>query len=276
LVSGGTATLSAPIPPGLIRQPQEVQVVAQYGGDTHHLASVSSLHEVSFSTPLTFCIQPTVLTIAPGAEFQFAGAQGVPPIHWYLDADSTCVTNGEQCLKGSTLDELSGVFVAGTGQPGYVLVEAIDSAYEETFSELTVGTPLEDAGPPPWGDDAGVASSACAFGIDAGPLPVDGGADAGEDSGPPITGVDSGPPVSGPDASPPPVTDSGPGTPTPDASPITGEDAAPGEDAGPAPPTTVKGCSCTTAGQNGGAPAGMLAGVALGLGLIARRRRSRR
>ena len=277
--TSGTATLAAPMPVGLISQAaQGVNVVAMYGGDTHHLASTSSLAHVTFASTLNLCIQPGTLTVAPGARFLFAGAQGAPPIRWYLDDDGTCVYRGQGvnriCIEGSTLNENSGLFTAGTGQPGYVLVAALDSDGEETFSELTVGDPSEDAGPPPWGDDAGLTVSACPFAIDAGPLPPeDAGPDgeAEEDSGSPITGGDSGSPISTPDASSP--TDSGGPISTSDSGqPSNTEDSGTGSGGG----GSSNGCSCTTAGNDGGAPLGILAGVALGLGFVARRRRSRR
>ena len=266
--STGTATFTGPIPPGLIRQPQEVQVVAMYGGDSSHLASTSTTKQVTFGSPLTFCIYPAVASVAPGATFLFAG-QGVAPIKWYRDSDSTCNSKGVDC---SSLDETNGVFTAGTGQGGYVLVEAIDSAGQETFADITVGTPGAPAGTPPWDDDAGLTNSACAP-FDAGPIPSDdAGEDGGEDSGGVVVSGDSGTSSGG-------GTDSGGPTLSQDSGGPTGpgSDAAASDDGGSTSSgggsSSSSGCSCTTTGRQDGAPAGMLGGVLLGLGLLARRRR---
>ncbi len=239
-ISGGTATggTASPspafaIPPGMVNSGRGVDVVAMYGGDATHLPSVSPKVHVTFGNT-AFCVSPSATTAALGATINFSVVGGVTPVKWYLNADTTSTAEDGGGSNGSSIDEKTGILTIGTGQPGYVEIFALDNDGAETFAEITVGNPSDDAGPPPWAGDSGIAL-ACA------PPVVDAGAEAG-------TG---------------PVTDSGPGTSNLDAS------AGPGS-----PPSS--GCSCTTAGRSDTAPAGMLGGLVLGLGLIARRRRSRR
>jgi MYXO-CTERM domain-containing protein len=152
--TSGTATLAAVIPPGLVQPTQAVDLVAMYGGDTHHLASTSAKSRITFA-PVTLCITPATTTVAAGGTFTYTSGGGVTPVKWFLFADSTCNTSGNLC---STLDETTGAFKAGTGSPGYALVAAIDADGAETFGEITVGKPT---GAAPWAGDAGILTNAC-------------------------------------------------------------------------------------------------------------------
>jgi pro-kumamolisin-like protein len=207
-ISGGTAgsataTLTAPIPPGLAQPNETVKVVAQYGGDPHHQASVSTPVPITFST-VNLCISPTTTSVAAGGTFTYTHTGGVPPVLYYISADTTTDANGQ---NGSQLNETTGAFTAGTGAAGYVLVQAVDSQQADTFSEVTVGSPT---GTPPWAGDSGVVVGGCALPPgDAGTGDDGGGAsDSGtsSDSGSARdsgfgSGVDSGPVFGGSDAS---------------------------------------------------------------------------
>jgi MYXO-CTERM domain-containing protein len=289
----GTATLSVPIPAGLVRPGtghQYVDVVASYSGDPHHFASTSSKFRVTFA-PLGFCVQPTGTNLANGQEIVLVAGGAVPPVRWMLLADDTCNSHGRECSTlngqpaggayvtvGPEWQDGTGPYgnvtlVTGTGGQGYVWIQAVDGAGQETYVDLSVGT-FEDAGGIPWGDDAGVTSIACPFVLDAGPLPsLDAGVDSGttsEDSGSSVTpGEDSGTTTGG--------NDGGSSTAPPDSGSTVGPaDAATASDGGGGSPSSSSGCSCKAAGRDTGAPGGTLGGVLLGLGLIARRRRSRR
>jgi subtilase family serine protease len=108
-VTGGMATLSTPIPPGLVAAGGEsVDVVALYGGDAHYLASTSAKVTVQIQG-LDFAITPATATVAAGAMQPFSAAGGVTPVRWYLDSDSTCDAQ-QNC---SSMDVTSGVLTAG-------------------------------------------------------------------------------------------------------------------------------------------------------------------
>jgi hypothetical protein len=272
--TSGTASVTTSIPPGLVQPNQAVQIVAEYGGDAHHLPSVSSVVPISF-TSVPFCIVPGAATTAPGVVFDFTAPGGFPPVRWYVLADTTCDANFNNC---SQLDMGSGKFTAGTGQPGYVLIQAIDADQADTFGEITVGAPT---GAPPWAGNSGVLASTCPT-----PLPVDGGVgdsgvtDSGtaEDSG--SAPIDAGSPVDsgGPAGNP---TDAGGsqgtgGIPDGSLSPGSGTDAASGT-ADTSGSAAGNGCSCRAAKPGEVSPpalAGFGALVALS-GLRLRRRRAR-
>jgi hypothetical protein len=267
--SSGTATFTGPIPPGLVDPAaQYVDVVAMYGGDATHLASTSAKVRITFPQVASFCLVPSIGTIQPEEGFTFTAVGGTPPILWYTGADSTCDDMGNNC---STMDESTGAFRAGINS-GYVVVVAVDSTGLEQVAYLTVGNP-EDAGPPPWPEDAAAPLGGCMAlppdagftigipdaGSDASGATVDSGIAPEEDSG-----------TSSADAS---VADA-----AIDAPAVSAGDA--GEagvaEGGPSKPATVtSGCGCVVVGGGSRAPAGALAGVGLGLGLIIGRRRRR-
>ena len=153
--TSGTASLTAAIPPGMVKPDQAVDVVAMYGGDATHLASVSPKSHISFAPISTLCSTPATTSVAAGASFTYSSGGGVPPVRWYIDSDSTCNASGNDC---STLNETTGVFKAGTGEAGFVLVAGVDSDGAEVYSEVTVGSPTGTA---PWAGDAGILTNAC-------------------------------------------------------------------------------------------------------------------
>jgi MYXO-CTERM domain-containing protein len=153
--TSGSASLSTIIPPGMVKPGQAVDVVAMYGGDATHLASVSAKSNITFSPISTLCCTPATTSVAAAATFTYASSGGVSPVKWYIDSDSTCSASGTNC---STLNESTGVFKAGTGAAGFVLVAGIDADGAEVFSEVTVGSP---AGTAPWAGDSGVLTNAC-------------------------------------------------------------------------------------------------------------------
>jgi hypothetical protein len=283
-VSTGTASVTAKLPPGMVNPAaQYVDVVAMYGGESAHLASRSTLARITIAPP-AFCIVPGVKNVAPGASFVFGSASGVGNVRWYSSGDTTCDTNGNNC---STLDTTTGLFTAGTGQPGWVLVVGIDGAGAETFSEITVGNPT--TGTPPWDGDSGVLMNPCDPSVDAsfaevGPDAAD-AADAADtfDSGALDTGVvDTG----APDTT---VVDTGVAdTSAPDTATATDTDVAdtsvadasvPADqgvsDATPVPESVSgSGCSCETGARDRSTFAPSL-GIAA-LALVFARRRSRR
>ncbi len=152
--TSGTTSLSIAIPPGLVKPNEAVDVVAMYGGDAHHAASVSAKSRITFS-PTTLCVSPATNSVAAGASFSYSSAGGVSPVRFYIDSDSTCTSTGTRC---STLDENTGAFTAGTGAAGFVLVGGVDADGAEVFSEVTVGSPT---GAAPWAGDAGILTNAC-------------------------------------------------------------------------------------------------------------------
>jgi MYXO-CTERM domain-containing protein len=163
--TSGTAVLQTTVPPGLvIPGRQRVDLVAAYGGDTHHLASQSSKVSLGFG-PVTFAVTPATLATAPDAGTAFSTTGGVtPPVRWFILADTTQQFSMEG-FSASSIEEDSGAFSAAPNN-GYVLIEALDKYGAEALSEVTVGSP--DGGSP-WATDGG--TSLC---------PPDGGAsDAG-------------------------------------------------------------------------------------------------
>jgi len=258
-VSTGSAVYTGPIPVGQLNPAaQYVDVVAMYGGDAKHMASVSSKVRLTFA-PVTFCVVPAYGAVQPNQSIQYTAMGGTPPVKWYTAGDTTCDNMGN-C---SYLNETTGAFQAGP-EPGYVVVVGIDSNGIEQESDVTVGDPttIVDAGPPPWGD-AGVILGGCATSIDGGGPPLDGGQDSGSgpvDSGAPAT--DSGSPSdasTGSDTGVTPVTEAGTDSGT--------------EDGGMANTTAKAGCGCKIAGTQQSGSLGAIAGLALGLGALVRRRR---
>jgi hypothetical protein len=170
--TSGTAVLETTVPPGLvIPGRQRVDLVASYGGDTHHLASQSSKVSLAFA-PVTFAVTPANPIVAPDAGATLATTGGVtPPVRWFILTDTTQQFSMSGGFSASSIDESSGAFSAAPN-PGYVLIEALDKYGAEALAQVTVGSPT---GTPPWAGDGG--ASLCA---------VDGGTNdaAAEDAAP--------------------------------------------------------------------------------------------
>jgi hypothetical protein len=237
--TGGAATLQAVIPPGLvIPGHQAVDLVALYGGDANHLPSRSAKVSMPFE-PVTFAITPATLSTQPNGSATLATTGGItPPVRWFIETDTTEGFSMASGFTASSIDESSGAFTAG-GNPGYVVIQALDKYGAEAVAHVTVGSPTAT---PPWAGDAGVSHCVPDAGVAEAGTP-DAGADAtAEDSGSPS--FDSG-------------AESDAGT--------------PGHSAG------SSGCSCE-AGAGAATSSALASGglAALGIGLGARRRRSRR
>ena len=151
--TGGAASLAPmPIPVGLVNPAaQYVDVMAVYGGETSHLASISPKVRVTFST-VAFAILPSTLNIAPGAAYIFA-TSGAAPATFSLPFDDT----GSLCyLRGRCSSISSNGYLAVGPQPGYVIVRALDTNGAEALAQVTVGSP---SFPPPWATDGGADAS---------------------------------------------------------------------------------------------------------------------
>jgi MYXO-CTERM domain-containing protein len=268
-LAGGTASPSTAfsIPAGLVGTTRGVDLVAAYGGDSTHLPSTSSKVHVSFA-PVSLCVGPGIVTASPGGTVTFKAMGGTAPYHYYIADlgydDGTSTAYIDAGMNGSSLDENSGVLTVGTGQPGYVLVQVVDSTGDETFAEVTVGSPSVAAW---WAGDAGVVVNACP------------GSDQGDDAGAGDGGT-SGDASSGGGPSLTPGDDAG-------GNSGFGEDAGALVDAGglvnangdgggsglEGAGSSSSGCSCTQAGESGGGVGALLGAGALGLVLAGRRRR---
>jgi hypothetical protein len=245
--STGEVVLTTTVPPGIVKPGnQTVDVVAFYGGDVSHLPSTSAKVSLSFA-PITFDIVPATVTLQPNATQGFTTAGGVPPVRWFITADTTAEFTG-MTYEASSLGEGDGGFVAGP-MAGYVEIQALDSFGVEAIAEVTVGDPTTT---PPW---------------------VDAGVDSGmHDAGVRDTGVhDAGHVVVARDA----------GTKVKDAGHPRDAvaDHVTHEDASETPEPGGGGCSCEVAkGHSSSGSTSPWAGLGLvfGLGLVARRRRARR
>jgi subtilase family serine protease len=257
-VSSATTSLSAAIPPGFVNpSAQYVDVVAEYGGDAYHLASVSPKVRIAFS-PMAFCLDPATPTVQPGATQQFTSTSGVTPVKWYTGADTTCGTTGN-C---SSISETTGLFTAGTGAAGYVVVSALDADGAEVIAHVTVGIPT---GTPPWGTTnvtSGCFTGAADAGADALPPP---------DSGTMADGgmlVDSGTtPDSGAHADSGSQSDSGSAT--------DGSVSDASEEAGTGGSGNSSGCGCKVVNGSDRGTEGSVASLAFGLTLLTMRSRRR-
>ena len=138
---GGTAMISTKAPAGFTGM---AKIGAFYGGDTHYLASWSSLSSVTATSTLVVC--PTAVTLLPDQTgFTFTATGGGPPVAWSVLSDTTCarVNKVETC---STISD-AGVFTAGP-TAGTALVSALDTNYSYVTATVTVagaadaGTPL--------------------------------------------------------------------------------------------------------------------------------------
>lgn len=181
-VSGGTATLSTAVPPGLAHAgAQYVDVVASYGGDAAHLPSTSSKTRLTFSA-FDIAISPATSTVATGAAIQFTSTGGVAPVRFYLTYDLACAENSG-C---SSLDETTGAFTAGPDASN-VVVAALDADGAEALATVTIVAPAHDggasdasAGDAAAARDSGAVSDAAAK--DSGSLVADAGTDAPQDA----------------------------------------------------------------------------------------------
>jgi hypothetical protein len=184
--TGGTATLSTSIPPGLVKPGQQfVDVVAVYGGDDFHLASTSSKVGVGFA-PLSFAIVPEAVHLAINGTKSFSTTGGQDPVSFFIDYDSTASFTG-----GAQIGETDGGLTAGP-VPGFIIVEALDKFGVEALAQITVGAAV---GPAPWADggvflDAAVPPTDAAAKRDssvpdAGHHPKDAGHEVEEDAGEP-------------------------------------------------------------------------------------------
>ena len=239
--TGGTATLQAVIPPGLvIPGRQAVDLVALYGGDANHLPSRSARVRMPFD-PVTFAISPATLSTQPNGSSTFSTTGGVtPPVRWFISTDTTAGFSMTTGFTSSSIDESSGAFTAG-GNPGYVVIQALDKYGAESVARITVGSPTTSA---PWDGDAGVSHCVPEAGA-----PEAGVADAAADA-----------------------------TATQDSGTSQLDSAVAEQDAGKGSPGgSGGGCSCKLAAAEASPaslPFAAFAGLAIGLG--ARRRRSRR
>ncbi|HEX4825423.1 MAG TPA: S53 family peptidase [Candidatus Polarisedimenticolaceae bacterium] len=139
----GSTTLSTAIPPGMVQPNQAVDVFAMYNGDANHLPSFSSPQHITFG-PVPMCVSPPTASVAAGATINYTVAGGVPPMRWYIPYDTSCSASFTGC---STINVTTGVFHAGTGAPGYVIVQGVDADGADTFSEVTVAG---GSGTVPW------------------------------------------------------------------------------------------------------------------------------
>jgi MYXO-CTERM domain-containing protein len=132
-VTGGMATFSTPVPPGLVAPGGEsVDVVAMYGGDAHYLASTSAKVTVQIQG-VDLAITPAAATVAAGAKQTFSATGGVTPVRWYVDSDTTCDAQ-QNC---SSVGETSGTLTAGP-QAGTVIIAAVDADGAEALATVTV------------------------------------------------------------------------------------------------------------------------------------------
>jgi len=252
-VNSGTATLSAPIPPGLVRPGmQYVDVYAEYEGDAAHLPSHSANTRINFS-PTTLSISPATASIGTTTNLTFTATGGVAPITWFVRHDSTCDSSGN-C---SSIDQALGDFFSGP-RAGSVVVGALDADGVEQIAIVTVGS--SDAGSPEAGTEAGTDA-----GTDASTRP-----DAGPDASPV---ADAAMPTDGSTAD---AAGDGQGPGSPDASTDGGEDAGGDAASSSGGSGSGSGCGCVVVsrdGSLGSQAAGSLSLLAVAAVVTRRRRR---
>jgi MYXO-CTERM domain-containing protein len=265
-LTGGTATLSTPIPPGLVAAngTETVDVVAMYGGDADHLASTSAKLTITI-TGVTFAIVPETVTLAIKAKQTFTSTGGVAPVQWFTNyPDTTCDSMGN-C---SDIDQTTGVFTAGP-MNGTVTVVGLDADGAEAYAYVTVGTgntssssSSSSASSASSASSTGTTTASSSASTTASSTSGTGGAGGTTGSGGAGTGGTSS------------ATASSSSTAGAGGSPAPPQDG--GSDGGEAGATVIKtGCACGVA-ESDDAPAGMLGAVALGLVAMKRRRRSLR
>ena len=146
---GGTATLMAKAPAGLLQADAGLmggaKIGAVYGGDTHYLASWSSLAAVTGTSNLSIC--PQSVTLEPTQTgFQFMATGGTAPISWTIGNDGTCARVNKM-LVCSTIDD-AGVFTAGP-TVGTAEVLAFDSNEAYISATVTVAGTADGGAPLP-------------------------------------------------------------------------------------------------------------------------------
>jgi MYXO-CTERM domain-containing protein len=260
-LSGGTAAMASPvtIPPGMVGSGKAVDLVAEYGGDTTHLPSTSPLVHVTF-TPPTLCVTKGTVSTTSGATVDLVANGGIAPFRWYLSQDTT--PNQTTGAGGSAVDENTGVFTAGTGEAGYSLVSVIDGTGAETFIDITVGSPTST---PWWQLDGGYIPNVCTGSVgDAGTcVPNVVTDDAGSGGGTNDGGSAENDGAAGAGGGLGPDGAAGGGTNV--------DDGGSGNGFGSGG-SSSSGCSCLVA-PSSGSPAGLAGALALGLAVVARRRR---
>ena len=179
LTTGGTVEASVLVPAGIAQGTavRPVDVVATYGGDEHHLASTSAKTRLTFAAS-GFCVSPSTAAFVPGGVGRFVVVGGRAPVRWVIDPnrDTTYDFSGN---NRSSIDAKTGVFTAGTGNPGYVLVTAFDQYDTYSVALVTVGEPTKSL---LW-SDAGAAVACGANEIDGGVPPLTVGVGAEGDAG---------------------------------------------------------------------------------------------
>jgi subtilase family serine protease len=249
-----TATLQTTIPPGLYGT---AYLTAEYSGDTHYLASVSSPATTISVTGSTLQVSPSTITLPPFGQATFTALGGAPGVTWGIEGtDGSCLIvqqamNHPQvyCSQLESLNPISAAYEAG-GQAGSVTIVATDTLGEEAIAHITVTGAAVDGGSFPTVDDAGPAGGPGNPAIDASTY-EDASAGSGSSSGGSSSGSSSG------------ATEQD-----------SGADGGTGSSG-----SSSSGCSCVVAGSNGGTSdgsrGGALGGVLLGLAALGRRRSKR-
>jgi subtilase family serine protease len=260
-----TATLHTTVPPGLYGT---AYLTAEYSGDVHYLASVSSPATTISVTGSTLQVSPSSITLPPFGQATFTVQGGAPGVTWGIEGtDGSCLIVQQAmsypqvyCSQLESVNPISAFYEAG-GQAGSVTIVATDTLGEEAIAQITVTGAAVDGGGFPTVDDAGPAGGPGNTAVDASTYEAD--ASAGSSSGGSSSGSSSGTASSG--------SSSG------SSSGAAEEDG--GEDGGTGSGGKSSGCSCVVAGSNGGTSDGNrgagLGGVLLGLAALGRRRSRR-
>ncbi|HEX8793791.1 MAG TPA: S53 family peptidase [Polyangiaceae bacterium] len=279
-VASGVATVTAPIPAGLVGGIPYVDVYARYEGDPTHLPSRSSNARIYFS-PSTLCVSPATASVGTATNLTFTAMGGATPVTWFVRHDSTCDSTGSFC---SSIDPSLGTFVSGP-HAGWVVVGALDADGAEQVAYVTVGSP--DAGSPPWGS-MGTPPGDCT-------MSLDGGTDA---AGPPDAATGDSGKIN--EAGPEPIDEagslrdsgmpsdagnvdaasdgSGPGTPDTgaDASQDASEDAGEGGSASGGGSGSSSGCGCIVPAGDANVDSPLVGALStLAIAVVAARRRRR-
>jgi MYXO-CTERM domain-containing protein len=237
---GGTASLTAKAPAGLLQADAGLtggsKIGAIYGGDLHYLASWSALQQVTATATLSVC--PAAVTLEPlQTGFKFLANGGSPPVQWGIYNDSTCARETITGPDGgpTRVELCSSINDAGVFTAGPAQGVAQVIAFDSNSAYTSAYVTV-----------AGTADGGAPLPAACQPPVADAGADASTDAG---------------------ASDSG----SEDATAETDATA----DGGSSKGGGSSGCSCTTAGGQGGTALGGLGGALLGLAAVARRRRSR-
>jgi MYXO-CTERM domain-containing protein len=238
---GGTAQLTAKAPAGLLQPDAGLnggsKIGAIYGGDIHYLASWSALSQVTATATLAIC--PQSVTLEPlQTGFKFLANGGSTPINWGIYNDSTCARETVPGPDGgpTRVEVCSSINDAGVFTAGPAAGVAQVVAIDSNNAYVSAYVTVAGSA-----DGGAPLPPGCTVAV----------ADAGSDAS---TASDSG---SGEDATAPEM----------DATADGGSSKNGGGSSG---------CSCTTAGGQGGTALGGLGGALLGLAAMVRRKRSRR